>query len=146
MTAPQAIRTTTAAPVMENATEFAELLAGYTAEYAPETCTETELVRQLTVATLRLRRLDSIETDDEKELDRNERLRMRAERSFTRCCKELEARKRSRPISRTPPDDIEIKRDTRREPVSIQRIANQSQPAATASSKENVSPDFKQRN
>jgi hypothetical protein len=45
----------------EDPREYADLLAGYIAEYAPTSSLEHELVRQMTSATHRLRRLDRIE-------------------------------------------------------------------------------------
>ncbi len=142
----------------EDPNEFAELLAGYTAEYCPLTCSEIELVRQLTVATHRLRRLDRIETaamfteqvahtrhegnlilseqfnDYSTLLDKIERARSRAERTFTRCYKELEARKWRRPTPRTPPVEVQIEVDTRHESIPLQRNAKQTQTAVGSGS------------
>ncbi len=141
----------------EDPGEFAAILAGYTAEYCPLTCSEGELVRQLTVSTHRLRRLDRIETAAlfthdiahtrheggliiserfdaySNLLEKVERARMRAERSFNRCYKELEARKSRRPTPRTPPLDVEIEVDTRHEPIRLQRNAKQTQTSAAGS-------------
>ena len=104
----------------EDPSEFAGILAGYMTDYAPQGEIETELVRQLTVATHRLRRLERVETgvmyaEDEPNIrldadiilskifidrldiiDSIDRARGRAERSFNRVYKDLEARKAAR--------------------------------------------------
>ncbi len=115
----------------------------FTAEYIPQNPSEVELVRQLTVATHRLRRLDRIETAAlsyrlrgptgtrhqaattmmeqylglSDTLESIQRARGRAERSFHRCYKELEARKARRLTPRTAPKELEIEVDTRHEPI-----------------------------
>ena len=111
----------------EDPREFADTLAGYMTDYTPQGEIETELVRQLTAATHRLRRLERIETgvmytDDAPKtrvdgdiimgkiymerarvIDQVERARFRAERSFNRVYKDLEARKAARPEPRPIP-------------------------------------------
>ena len=111
----------------EDPREFADLLAGYMTDYAPEGEIETELVRQLTASTHRLRRLERIETglmytEDEpdirldadviiakifmarsKFIEQVERARGRAERSFNRVYKDLETRKATRTEPRPTP-------------------------------------------
>ena len=111
----------------EDPREFADLLAGYMTDYAPEGEIETELVRQLTASTHRLRRLERIETglmytEDEpgirldadviiakifmarsKFIEQVERARGRAERSFNRVYKDLETRKAARTEPRPTP-------------------------------------------
>ena len=121
----------------ENPQEYADMFASFIADYCPNPGIEFELVRQLTSASWRLRRLDRIETarlnsedepetrheaskgiadrfhDDQLFLDRIYRARQQAERTFNRCYKELEARKRRRWTQREAPEEILIEPDTR---------------------------------
>jgi hypothetical protein len=126
----------------EDPQEYAELLAGYIAQYCPLGVLEEELVRQITSATHRLRRLDRIEsaamfsesiahtrheasvimmerfTNIADLLAKLGRARYQAERAFQRAYKDLEERRRNRLTTRTPPESIEIERDVRHQPVS----------------------------
>ena len=123
--------------VQEDPDEFADLLAGYIADYLPQGAIELELVRQLTAATWRLRRIDRMETArlDSDDLpatrheagvsmaarfeaehvfcDRIYRARQQAERTFNRVYKELQALKARRLTRREVPEEIEIETDTR---------------------------------
>jgi len=126
----------------EDPQDFAEILAGYVLDYCPQGGVELELVRQLTTSTHRLRRLERIETgvlysedvpgtrldasiilavqyrDCEKLIASVERSRTRAERTFNRVYKDLEARKAARPTHRTPPENVEIATNLKAEPTS----------------------------
>jgi hypothetical protein len=126
----------------EDPQEYAELLAGYIAQYCPLGVLEEELVRQITSATHRLRRLDRIEsaamfsesiahtrheasvimmerfTNIADLLAKLGRARYQAERAFQRAYKDLEERRRNRWTKRTPPEAIEIERDVRHQPIS----------------------------
>lgn len=126
---------------IENPEEFAEILAGYIAEYCPNGFLEIELVRQLATTTQRLRRLDRIENAalfrDAVPHTRHEanvlllegfeslrtstadhliRARAQAERAFNRAYRALEARLERRHAHRIPPAEIEIQQDTRHLP------------------------------
>ena len=126
----------------EDPQEFADILAGYNNDYAPEGEIELELVRQLTVATHRLRRFERIETgimyaeDDpdirmdstmviaqlykqnDQVLQTLDRARGRAERTFNRVYKELETRKAARSTPRPAPLQTQIVLDMKEEPTS----------------------------
>jgi len=126
----------------EDPQEYAELLAGYIAQYCPLGVLEEELVRQITSATHRLRRLDRIEsaamfsesiahtrheasvimmerfTNIADLLAKLGRARYQAERAFQRAYKDLEERRKNRLTKRTPPESIEIERDVRHQPIS----------------------------
>jgi hypothetical protein len=121
--------------------EFADLLAGYIADYNPLGTIEMEFVRQLTAATWRLRRIERMETvaydsddlfdtrheaslnmsekfkEEQVFFDRIYRARQQAERTFNRVYKELEARKARRLTERETPEALEIEIDTRHTPL-----------------------------
>jgi hypothetical protein len=117
----------------EDPREYAGLLAGFIAEYRPQGGLEQELVRQITSATHRLRRLDRVEnaamvaesmahssggsaaiamerfTSLAALLARLGRARIQAERAFNRAYKDLEERRACRvaePISQNKPKFI----------------------------------------
>jgi hypothetical protein len=116
----------------EDPREYAELLAGFTAEYTPCGGLEQELVRQITSAAHRLRRLDRVEnaamaaesiehTRDEGGaasverfnniaalLARIGRARTQAERAFNRAYKDLEDRRACRAAAPAPAEVIEM--------------------------------------
>lgn len=126
---------------LEDPNEFATILAEYIADYLPYPGIETELVRQLSVATHRLRRLDRIENAAlfteavahtrheanvliEESFERSfalmekiMRARAAAERSFNRVYKDLEARKAERVSTPASPKRLEIEVDTRHQPI-----------------------------
>jgi hypothetical protein len=142
----------------EDPQEYAELLAGYIAQYCPDGVLEYELVRQITSATHRLRRIDRIEnaamfsesiahTRHEASVIMMERFtnitdlcarlgraRGQAERAFQRAYKDLEERRLNRLTQRTPPEAIEIESNVRFKPIlqnkarSARAVANPPSP------------------
>ena len=126
----------------EEPKELATLFAEFVADYRPSPGIESELVRQLSMAAHRLRRLDRIETaslyNDATAHTRHEanvliseafdksyltterimKARAAAERSFNRVYKDLEARKANRPTVTVAPTRMEIEIDTRHKPAA----------------------------
>ena len=87
----------------QNSPELTRLLASYTETYNPQNEAEQTLVRELALATLRLRRIEAAESQlweaEEVDLDRIgrfERYRSSASRCFHRTYKTLEALKKER--------------------------------------------------
>ena len=127
---------------LEDPNELAVVYAEYVADYRPTPGIETELVRQLAMATHRLRRLDRIEnaamcsdtvahTRHEANvilgesfdrafatLERVARMRTSIERSFNRVYRELEVRRKARTAARPAPAKLEVEIDTRHEPLA----------------------------
>jgi hypothetical protein len=126
---------------LEDPQELADLLAGYTADYNPRGAIEQELLRQLAIATHRLRRLERIETavlfseeiahtrhegglilanrftSESITLEKIARVRTTTERTFARIYNELELRKSRRFVKRIPEPQLEIEVDTRHQPI-----------------------------
>jgi hypothetical protein len=131
--------------IQENPEEFAEIIAGYYADYAPNGGVEVELVKQLALATLKQHRYARIEGgllsrelpqgvrhDIAKNIAdaylQNEpnwtgllRAQAQAERSFYRAYNALEERKNRRIMYREPPEEIQIEANLGQEPIKPMR-------------------------
>jgi hypothetical protein len=131
--------------IQENPEEFAEILAGYYADFSPHGGLEVELVKQLALATLKQHRYARIEGgllsrelpqgvrhDAAKSIAdaylQNEpnwtgllRAQAQAERSFYRAYNALEERKNRRIMYREPPEEIQIEANLRNEPLKPMR-------------------------
>jgi len=137
----------------EDPQDLAEIIAGYTLEYCPRGILDCEMVRQISMATHRLRRLERIETAimhrDEIAHTRFEadvilakafqndqmpsllRARAAAERSFHRAYKALEERKSKRVFDRAPPPELRIEPNLKHAPMTIKPVL-QNKPSADA--------------
>jgi hypothetical protein len=124
----------------ETPEDLAQILAGYVSEYNPQGPIEDELIRQLTMATHRLRRYERIETvvldcagpAPETRCETNRviakniddyrhphilRARRAAELAFERAYRHIEARKAARVVDPTPVRDLPIETDLKHAPV-----------------------------